>query len=788
MSKNETYRLMRRVAFWTVVVSFCGFVGSVFLPFPADRLAPISVQSLRVEDDGGRPLRTFLNDQQGRGQWRGRADIAQEFFDAVIAAEDRRFFWHPGVDPLAVIRAAWTNALAGSVRSGGSTITQQLVRTMFLSERSLVGKMREAWLALRLERSASKEEILVQYANRAPFGNQLFGVEAASQQYFDKPARELSLAEAAYLAALPNAPTSLNPYRYHPSALERQRSILRKMLMEERIDQAAYNRALLQPVNVRPASVVFRAPHAAELARALAASYPDAASLRTTIDGALQANVEGIIRANLRRLASMNVTNAALLVIENATGNIKALVGSADYFDETKSGQVNGVCARRQPGSAMKAFTYALAFEAGASPADVIPDIPLALPDREGEYVPENYDRRYHGPVRLRTALACSYNIPAVRLLRSIGIDQLWQRLPVFGFSTITEPASHYGFGLTLGNADVTLFDLTNAYASFARSGLWKPAVLVEQVKFVDGRVCIIPTGTARRSVSERAAFLLTDVLSDPSARRPAFGNAFRFPFPCAVKTGTTKDYRDNWTVGYSSEYTVGVWVGNFDGSPMRGVSGVAGAGPIFIDVMQDLFSRGFIRAAEICPVPEGMAQQTVCSVSGGIPGPYCRTTIREWNSRELKHASTCRVHRAYWLEDHEGNALEQIFVVLPPEYHDWMTDQRIPQPPRDAVEILPQNVKRKKVPMLLAIVSPNNGDRFRLDPVLRREYQSIRIKPLIPDGLTKALLQVDGKDAGFIGRDGTWWTLEPGEHRFRLCLRSEQKATKSREVLITVE
>ncbi len=767
--------------------------GSTFLKLPQEDFGKQGVHSLRVEDRNGLQLREFLNDEQGRGQWRQLDRIAPALVQATIAVEDKRFYHHIGVDPSAIVRALVEDVRAMRFVSGGSTLSQQVVRNVYHHTRSLRNKVLEIWLALRLERTMNKDEILEQYLNRAPYGNQLIGVEAAARHYFGKPAIALSIAESAFLAALPNSPSTLNPFRNPDAARPRQRLILGKMRTQEMISEDEYERALQQPLAINAPGSDFLAPHVVSMVVAELGGQRDVASIRTTIDYPMQQSIEYLLRGHLARLAGKNVTNGAVVVIENATGNVRALIGSADYFDEQHSGEVNGALALRQPGSAIKPFTYGTALEAGHSPGTVLADIPLHIPDAGGDYVPENYDRHYHGPVRVRIALACSYNIPAVRTLQFIGKENLIERLHLAGLDCINQSAEYYGFGLTLGNAEVTLLSLTNAYCAIANAGIWKAANLIESVRTVNGSSGLREMAQPpRRLFDERVAFLLSNILSDPVARRPAFGNAFHFPFVCAVKTGTTKDYRDNWTVGFTTRYTVGVWVGNFDGSEMRGVSGLAGAGQIFTDVMMMLHMppRGF-PPSEFTK-PKGLVSIAICPLSGKLPTPQCGTSIREWFIRGSQPLEPCDVHRRFRCRDDDGETIDRVFEVLPPEYAVWAAEEGIPLPPGNAIRLTgatsglkDDSVNPKK---LLSILSPNDGDLFKLDPTLRPEYQTVRILGFIPDRVSNVSVVVDDKEFYRYDRRGVWWNLKKGSHRLQLVGTVRDARVESDKVVIVVE
>jgi penicillin-binding protein 1C len=484
------------------------------------------------------------------------------------------------------------------------------------------------------------------------------------------------------------------------------------------------------------------------------------------------------MRGHLKKLLPRNVHNAAAVVLENSTGEIRALVGSADFFDSTHQGQVNGATARRQPGSAIKPLMYALAMELGLTPATLLADIPTAIPEHHGDYVPENYDKRFHGPVRIRTALACSYNVPAVRALQRIGKSIFLEKLRDVGISGLDEDAEFYGYGLTLGNAEVSLLELTTAYMSLANGGLWKPACLVPAAK---------GGAASRRVYAEQSSFLITDILKDAVARRPAFGANFRFPFPCAVKTGTTKDYRDNWTIGYTTRYTVGVWVGNFDGKQMRQVSGVSGAGPIFTDIMMFLHMPPFGQPPGDFTVPERVAQRAVCARSGKLPTRLCEKTINEWFIDGKAPAESCDVHREYRIRTADGRERTRTYLVFPPEYRAWASSEGVPVPPPGSRENVREGRSSSHIDRLM-IVSPNTGDYFKIDPVLRREYQTITIAGFVPRGLSGITLRVNGGQEIPFDETGVRRQLQKGVFRFQLSGYAGEKQCVSLPVVINVE
>jgi penicillin-binding protein 1C len=526
-----------------------------------------------------------------------------------------------------------------------------------------------------------------------------------------------------------------------------------------------------------PSGVQFRAPHVCLMAIA-ADPDPEGGTIRTTIDEPLQEAVQWAIRGRLKNLAAKNVHNAAAVVIDNRSGEIRALVGSADFTDEAHEGQVNGVLAMRQPGSAIKPFMYTLALEHGLTPASILPDVPTALPDHHGDYVPENYDRHFHGPVRLRTALACSYNVPAVRAFQTIGKQAFLEKLRDLGCEGLNRDPEYYGYGLTLGNGEVTLLELATAYRALACGGLYQPAILTPRPGDAPG---------PRRVYDERAVYCITDILKDGAARRPAFGGNFNFPFQCAVKTGTTKDYKDNWTVGYTTRYTVGVWVGNFDGKQMVHVSGVSGAGPVFSDIMMFLHSPPYGTPPGDFPVPGHLVSRTICAVSGKLPSPSCPGTIGEWFIEGNVPADHCTIHRRYVVPGGSAGTRKEVYARYPSEYSAWAAEAGIPVPPPGATPELTPHRPDENSAHRLMIVSPNTGDYFRIDPVLRQEYQSILIKGFVPDSIDEVELHINADTVPFDG-SGFQWKLRKGEYRLQLSGTRRGNDVVSAPVHITVE
>ena len=684
---------------------------------------------------------------------------------ATVAAEDRRFWSHPGVDPLSVLRAMKSNLAERSVVEGGSTISQQvakllLTRTAPDRRRGWRAKIHEAVIAVRLEHRFSKRELLAMYLNLAAYGNQISGAERASRAYFGAPSALLTPAQAAFLAGLPQRPSGFNPYRSRTAALSRQQVVLRRMHAEGSLTAEQFAEARAEQLSFRASTSPFVAPHFVEMVLARdRARAARSGRIATTLDAELQADVNGVIESHRDALRVHGAANVSVVVLDNRTGEWLAWEGSGNYIDAANGGTINGPVVARQPGSALKPFTYALAFESGFSPASVLADVPLSFPTAEPGivYTPRNYDGRFRGPMLARAALAGSENVPAVSLASAVGVPSLLRFLGRAGLGTFDKNAAHYGLGLTLGNAEVRLDELVAAYSAFPRGGEWlEPSYLSDA-----------PDRTSRRLISDRTAFWITDILSDGQAREFAFGRggSLEFPFPVAVKTGTSQAYRDNWTIGYSKHVTVGVWVGNFDRTPLRNSSGVTGAAPIFHGVMLAAERRSTgdtidFGAGQILSPDPGSTRVEICALSGQSANPWCPNRRHEWAAKELP-VVPCSWH-------HQSN--EGLLTVLPPEYQAWQ------RPGADirAADVRSPNVTRENLraasiprpPAALAITSPADGSTYLIDPTLRREFQTLGLKA-VSEANGPITWSVDGRPAGSSSRGASLdWPLAPGRHR----------------------
>lgn len=523
---------------------------------------------------------------------------------ATIAAEDKNFYSHPGVDFMAMIRAFISNTInhpKTEQLEGASTITQQLIKnTLLTPEKTYVRKIKEIILALWAERIYSKNQILQMYLNEAPYGGPAWGIEAAAETYFGLSAKNLSLAQAAYLAGLPASPTQFSPYSTNPRpGIEREKQVLRRMVEDKFITESQATRALHTDLRLKPQVIDIKAPHFVMYVKDLLSQKygPRVVSqgglkIYTTLDLGIEEMAEKAVANQLQNLTSLNVQNGAAMVVDAKTGQILAMVGSRDYY-EPNFGSYNVTTAARQPGSSIKIVTYAAAFKQGFSPGNTIIDAPVSFKDGVNTYSPGNYDGHFHGPVSLRTAFGSSYNIPAVKLLATVGIPNWLQTAKDMGITTFDQP-QNYGLSLTLGGADVTMVDMMSAYDSLSQLGDRQTVTPILKVTDSNGNILENYQNKGTQVLTPQVAYLVTSVLADNQARTPAFGPDSSLVIPghtVAVKTGTTDNKRDNWTFGYTPDVVVGVWVGNNDNSPMNPAltSGITGAAPIWHDIMTNL-------------------------------------------------------------------------------------------------------------------------------------------------------------------------------------------------------
>ncbi len=595
-----------------------------------------------VLDRKGELLRLALNPQGLRMVKLPAGRIPKLVASAFIAAEDQRFWQHPGVDAVAVLRAAGQNLASGRIVSGASTLTMQLARLSYPGPRTFGRKVVEALRSLRIERALPKEDILRTYLDRVPLGGNLVGVETASLAYFNKPADKLTAAEAALLAAVVKAPTALRPHGpRHARLVARQGWVLGRMAhlgyLSPQEQAASQQEPLVFQGAGRGAPVFpFRSPHFVQLVLNKA-KLPTTGNrrLNTSLDLSLQRRAEAVVRSHRVQLVGGGAFQAAAVVVDNRTLEVLALVGSQRY-GRRDQGFNNGATALRSPGSTLKPFLYAQALDQGFTSAAVLEDVERRYRTPRGEFIPANFDRSTHGPVSFREALGNSLNLSAVHLLNQIGPKAYYDTLMKLDLINHPERGpEHYGLGLVVGNPEVTLLQMAAAYASLANGGVHRPLRLTNREPLEPGVQVFSP----------QAAYIVTDVLADPLARGRIFGGsqAMNPLYRLALKTGTSTHYRDGWCVAYSPEYTVAVWVGNFDGRPTAMLSGATAAAPILTDLAREVFSCS---PPGDFPRPEGIVSRTVCAFSGLVPGPACVHQRQELFVAGTEPTETCTYHQ----------------------------------------------------------------------------------------------------------------------------------------------
>jgi 1A family penicillin-binding protein len=606
LKKAPTKTKLALVALFIILglYSYTTFILSAAyqLPTPERLSQPLNPLTTEFYDRNGQLLYRLY---EGRNRTLITLDeLPKSLIWATIAVEDKNFYHHPGFDIVAITRAAYNNLTQGK-SEGASTITQQLIKnTLLTPEKTITRKIKEIILALWVEKTYSKDEILRMYFNEAPYGGPAWGIEAAAQSYFGKSSKDLTLSESTFLAGLPASPTQFSPYGTTPQLGKiRQAFVLRRMVEDGYITQQLADETYKENLNIVPPANNIKAPHFIMYVKNLLTQKygprlisQGGLKIYTTLDFSLQQKVEKIVSEEVEKVKQLSVKNGAAMVTDAANGQILAMVGSIDYH-EPLFGSYNVALSLRQPGSSIKPITYATAFKQGYSPGNTILDTPITFKDVWGnKYSPVNYDGRFHGPTTLREALASSYNIPAVKMLSTVGIEQMIQTARDLGITTFTEPKK-YGLSLTLGGGAVKMIDMMSVYGTFSQGGIKHEITPILKVTDSNGNIIEENENSSSQVLDSAVAYLITDILSDNKARTPAFGTNSLLKISghsVAVKTGTSDDKRDNWTFGYTPSYVVGVWVGNNDNSPMnqRLASGITGASPIWNRIMDSLLEN----------------------------------------------------------------------------------------------------------------------------------------------------------------------------------------------------
>ncbi len=716
-----TFLVLLLLAIATMLVSYATIAST--LPSPHELQARASTfQSTLIYDRHDRLLNEAFNVDAGKRSSVPLAQISEYLQEATIATEDANFYDHSGIDFFALARALYYAVQEGDIVSGASTIPQQLVKMLLLSpEQTITRKVKEAVLSAEVSRTYFKQDILELYLNELNYGNLAYGAAAAAKTYFDQDVADLTLAEAALLAGLPQAPAYYDPYTHPERAKKRQGIVLSLMVESGYVTREQADSAWQEPLIYTPVRYDLRAPHFTlyvrqelEALRGSQALYEEGLSVYTTLDLELQNEAERIVREEVARLAGNNVSNGALVAMNPQTGEVLAMVGSADFDNVEIDGQVNMALAPRQPGSTIKPLVYLTAFRQEERPTDqrwtpgtLVADIEEEFPDGANPpYIPTNYDNRERGMVTVRQALANSFNIPAVRALQYTGLPAFLNSAERLGITTLTRP--DYGLSLSLGAGEIPLIEMTGAFAVLANQGQRMPPVTIRKIVTAQGEVdcelgtaapCQPQADAGAQVISPVDAFLITDILSDNNARATVFGTNSRLQLgdrPVAAKTGTTNDFRDVLTIGYTPQLVTGVWVGNSNNAEMRNISGVSGAAPIWNE-----FMRVALANEPITPFtpPPGVRQYEVCADTGTMPSVACPNKNIQWFAEDRPPRPPEEdLYQRIKLERSTGKLAteftpadaieEKDFIVYPEQYQAWAEAHGIPQPPRDASDV----------------------------------------------------------------------------------------------------
>ena len=692
-----------------IAAAVCIFLPPVLLTitvliFPVDReeIERSLEPSTRIYDRRETLLREVVNSNGERCNPVRLAEVSPMLVKAILAAEDASFRSHNGVNYFAVLRAFIDNRRSGRIVSGASTITMQLARLLWNQPRTFAGKARQAFDALRLEQTFTKDKILELYLNRVPAAPGCQGIEAASIRITGRSASELTAAEAALLAGMIQAPSLYEPFVDREAARQRRDWTLSRMRKRLMISRKVYETALASAVPAERPETPVRAGHFTDYIM----SFDFRGDVHTSLDMELQEAAQNLVAVHAERFRLDGLTNSAIVVLDNKTAEILVMVGSKDWSTDEK-GYVNGAVALRQPGSTLKPFAYALAFDKGWNAASLLADIETEYISNDRTlYIPRNFSLSFRGPVTAKEALAASLNIPAIRLIREAGLNDFLDCLKNAGFNSLDQDADYYGLGLVLGNGEVSLLELAGAYSALSRGGLYLPPQALPS----GGNVHAEKLAEGRRVFSEQTAWQITSILSDETMRVQFFGmgTPLLFGFPAAVKTGTSGDWRDSWTAGFTAEYTVAVWSGDFESISMNQVSGSSGAGILFAAMLR-LLSDQADRPLSLNVEPAGMRSLVICAESGGFPHDFCPRKITV-TLPESAQTEICTVHSLI------GDP-PRLAYNLPPEYDRWLRENSRYAPERQRQEMKQQDIK---------IYRPREGDIYIIEPGYNPAYQTI--------------------------------------------------------------
>ena len=780
-------------------------------PFSKEELQKNESRVLKIYDRNNILLANLFPEYGGFYKEVKYSDLPQNLIEAVISAEDKNFFKHRGIDYKAILRAFISNLLNRKIVSGGSTITQQLSKSIINRERNYINKFYEALDSIRLEKNLTKEEILTEYLNRIFFGNNCYGIGAAAELYFKKEVKDLNINESVILASIIKSGTKFNPYKYEERLHLRKIYVLGQMKNNNYIKEEEYNNYINENITIytNREKNILKSPHFVMYIKDSLdkLKYSNITEVKTTLDYKMQKEASLVISNASQSLHSFNVRNISCVILNAKTGEVLSMIGSMDYFDKETDGSVNGAIALRQPGSALKPFLYAYLFDKGESPASVIGDIKTYINSPGGDYIPENFDRKYRGPVTIRDALANSLNIPAVRWLSKYSLKDFQNILLKSGLRSIDKNPDYYGYSLVLGSAEVRLIDLASAYTIFPNSGIFINHYSAVSLKKENGDIFYFPkkSYTYKRVISEESAYLINKILSDRNARMGSF-RSYRglvYPFSIAIKTGTSKGSRDAWAIGYTKDYIVGLWLGDFKGSEMINITGGNGAVPI----LYDLFSMLNKSQKETkWHKPKDIIEREICLISGKLRGEFCKETRLEEFSIFNVPKEECDVHNLYIKRNSDGSIDKKVFLNLPSEYNDWIKERQIEKPNSEWIKA--ENTyaynnlnqinnfnsinNQNKINERISITSPTDNSVYKIDSTLPLEYQNIFISSYIPKNIIEANLYCNEEIIANIEelKNGSViWNLKKGDYTFYIkAINSNGNDIKSPNINIFIQ
>ena len=792
---------------WQRLLVFGLFVIFVLLAIDAVRLDISGTPpSYLLLDRHGAFMAEIANEGQDYGYWPLK-ELPPRVVAALIALEDKRFGNHPGIDPMAMARALYQNITHRKRVSGASTIAMQVARLLDPAERNYWHKLIESWHALVLTTRYGRDEILAAYLRLVPYGNRIHGIAYAARRYLDKPVEDLSWAEIAYLSAIPQAPTHMNPYREdgRQRAIARGSKLLKQLHTNGVLPQADFELAQQQISTISFPKLVSRSEknlHAIfKLKQVLAESPPNIGSepyrITTTLDLNIQQSVTKLAGEAIDQWKNQGVGNAAVVLLDRESNGVLAWLGSGDYFDSEQAGAIDFAQTLRSPGSALKPFIYALALDQGKiTPATILDDLPAV------SYGMVNADRKFLGPMLPRQALANSRNVPVARLLNEVGLEEGYAFLRELGLHHDEQSARRYGLGLSIGAMPVTLEHLVQAYSVLANDGRWRALHWYEGQNVGDRQ--LLTAGTAR---------LLSLHLSDPSARLPSFPRmgSTEYAFPVALKTGTSEGLRDAWTIAYSRRYLIGVWLGHPDALPMHEITGASSAAELARRILDQLHGSERHGMADLSfPAPNGYSKVAVCALTGKRATKVCDPVFEEWFRPGLEPQEKDEAYQSIAIDlrngllAHSGTPTRFVerrtFVNLPPQYADWASQTGLPRIPTkvstlgNAKALSPHstihagtNQLKSLSPAVLRILAPGDGLKLLRDPALPASFNTIGLRVEVSPALPEILWEIDGKPYQVAKYPYTVrWKLLPGEHviRARAALTDEV----SKPVRIRVE